>query len=181
MSITFRKTLLPNAPPPSRGFLTNSPPPGPTRWQIPDKYPGGMGTLGIDWGIVIIISSKFFFLFIGREPTTWPANNYLQIMVCSCTMLSNCVWLWDLAANNILLIRKRNHAFLLAWKWQIALLPKDIHGDQMIKQLFLNSVTAKYRDLSLSSLCTDPPPLTKNRRESASHCHLSCMGIILHK
>ena len=28
-----------------------------------------------------------------REPTTWPANNYLQIMVCSCAMLSNCVWL----------------------------------------------------------------------------------------
>ena len=41
----------------------------------------------------IIIRSKFFFLFIGREPTTWPANNCLQIMVCSCAMLSNCVWL----------------------------------------------------------------------------------------
>ena len=34
--------------------------------------------------------------------------------------------------------------------------PKDIHVDQMIKQL-LNSVIAKYRDLSLSSLCTEPP------------------------
>ena len=42
---------------------------------------------------VIIIQSKFFFLFIGREPTTWPANNCLQIMVCSCVMPSNCVWL----------------------------------------------------------------------------------------
>ena len=36
-----------------------------------------------------------------------------------------------LAANNILLMRKWNHAFLclaiaLAWKWQIAALPKDI-------------------------------------------------------
>ena len=41
----------------------------------------------------IIIRSKFFFLFIGREPTTWPANNCLQIMVCSCAMPSNCVWL----------------------------------------------------------------------------------------
>ena len=64
-----------------------------------------------------------------------------------------------LAANNILLMRKWNHAFLLlaialAWKWQIASLPEDIHwknklGDRMIKQL-LNSVIAKYRDLSLS-------------------------------
>ena len=42
---------------------------------------------------VIIIRSKFFFLFIGRELTTSPANNCLQIMVCSCAMPSNCVWL----------------------------------------------------------------------------------------
>ena len=41
--------------------------------------------------ISIIIRSKFFFLFIGREPTTWPANKCLQIMVCSCAMPSNCV------------------------------------------------------------------------------------------
>ena len=37
-----------------------------------------------------IIWSKFFFLFIGWEPTMWPANNCLQIMVCSCAMPSNC-------------------------------------------------------------------------------------------
>ena len=40
-----------------------------------------------------IIWSKFFFLFIGWEPTTWPATNCPQIMVCSCAMPSNCVWL----------------------------------------------------------------------------------------
>ena len=34
--------------------------------------------------------------------------------------------------------------------------PKDIHVDQMIKQL-LNSVIAKYRDLSLSTLCIQTP------------------------
>ena len=45
------------------------------------------------WKIFIIIWYKCFFLFIGREPTTWPANNCLQIMVCSCAMPSNCVWL----------------------------------------------------------------------------------------
>ena len=77
---------------------------------------------------VIIIRSKFFFLFIGREPTTWPANNCLQIMVCPCAMLSNC---WQLAANNILHMHKGNRAFLLlaialAWKWQIASLQEDI-------------------------------------------------------
>ena len=37
--------------------------------------------------------ANFFFLFIGREPTMWPANNCLQIMVCSCAMPSNCVLL----------------------------------------------------------------------------------------
>ena len=31
--------------------------------------------LQINW---IIIQSKFFFLFVGQEPTTWPANNCLQ-------------------------------------------------------------------------------------------------------
>ena len=43
--------------------------------------------------MIIIIRCKCFFLFIGREPTTWPANNRLQIMVCSFAMPSNCVWL----------------------------------------------------------------------------------------
>ena len=31
----------------------------------------------------IIIRCVFFFLSIGREPTTWPANNCLRIMFCS--------------------------------------------------------------------------------------------------
>ena len=84
------------------------------------------------WILLTTIRSKFFFLFIGREPITWPANNRLQIMVCSCAMPSNCVWLKCLAASNILLMRKGNRAFLLlaialAWKWQIASLPEDIH------------------------------------------------------
>ena len=89
------------------------------------------------WNL-IIIRSKFFFLFIGREPTTLTANNCLQ-MVCSCTMPSN-----SLAANNILLMRKGNRAFLLlaiTLAWSL--------GDLMIKQL-LNSIIVKYRDLSVS-------------------------------
>ena len=32
---------------------------------------------------IIIIRCKCFFLFIGREPSTWPANNCLQVMVCA--------------------------------------------------------------------------------------------------
>ena len=41
----------------------------------------------------IIIRCKFFFLFTGQEPTTWPADNCRPIMVCLCAMSSNCVWL----------------------------------------------------------------------------------------
>ena len=40
-----------------------------------------------------IISCKLFFFFIGQKPSMWPANNCLQIMVCSYAMSSNCVWL----------------------------------------------------------------------------------------
>ena len=35
-----------------------------------------------------IIQYKFYVLFIGQKLTTWPANNSLHIMVCSCSMLS---------------------------------------------------------------------------------------------
>ena len=55
---------------------------------------------GVLWGrkfsnsvTEVIIQCNFFFLFISREPATWSANNCLQIMVCSCAMTSNCVWL----------------------------------------------------------------------------------------
>ena len=62
-----------------------------------------------------------------------------------------------LTANNVLLIRKWNHAFFLlaialAWKWQFfSQIIKKIKrlGHRMIKQL-LNSVIAKNRDLSVS-------------------------------
>ena len=109
--------------------------------------------LGVLWGrkfsnsvTEVIIQCKFSFLFIGREPTTWPANNCLQIMVCSCPKTSNCVWPQIL---NIRLMRKWNHAILLhaivlAWKWQIVSNPlKNKLGDRMIKQLS-NLVIAKH-------------------------------------
>ena len=63
-----------------------------------------------------------------------------------------------LAANNILFMRKRNHAFLLAIALSLKMAYrfasqryslKNKRGDRMIQKL-LNSVVAKYRDLSVS-------------------------------
>ena len=54
-------------------------------------------------------SMDFFSIFFGWEPTTWPANNCLQIMVCSCIIPSKSVF----AANNILLMRSSNLALSL--------------------------------------------------------------------
>ena len=79
---------------------------------------------------------QLFFFFIGREPTTWPAKNCLQITVCS---------------NNILFMRYWNH--VSGWKMAdcfLALSESDlINGNWVIKQ-WLNPVIAKYRDLSVS-------------------------------
>ena len=111
--------------------------------------------------IPIIIRCKCFFLFIGRDPTTWPANNCPQIMVCSCIMLFNCF----LAANTILLMRKCNHTcsslvYVISvitpgrqqalTAFQRYYLLKNKLSDRMIKQLLLNLVIAKYHDLSVS-------------------------------
>ena len=81
---------------------------------------------------------------------------YKIIMVCSCAMSSNHVWL---AANNVPLTHKWNHTFLLltitlAWKMADCFTSrryslKNKLDDWMTKQL-LNSVIAKYRDLSVS-------------------------------
>ena len=79
--------------------------------------------------IYIIILCKFFFLFIGRKPTLWPVNNCLQIN--NGLFMRNVVQLC-LAANNILFSWNETTLFsilrsLLGEKWQISLLPKDIH------------------------------------------------------
>ena len=104
-----------------------------------------------------IIQCKFLFLFIGWEPTMWPANSCLQNN--NGLLMHNVVQVC-LAANNILLMHKWNQAFLLlaitvAWKCRLLRFPKifikNKLGNQMIKQ-FLNSVIAKYYDLSASKL-----------------------------
>ena len=102
----------------------------------------------------IIIRCIFYPIFIDWEPTTWPANKCLQVMVCSCVIPSKSISV----TNNILLIRNSNQVLVV-----VALVrrkPTDFcqqraygfHqkiknqlGDQMIKQL-LNSVITKYCD-----------------------------------
>ena len=88
----------------------------------------------------IIIRSKFFFLFIGRQSTTWPANNCLQKMVFSCAMPSNSVWLQIIFCSCI------KETVLFSF-----LRPLLHDKTRMIRQL-LNSVIAKYRDFSVSRM-----------------------------
>ena len=105
------------------------------------------------WNL-IIIRSKLFFLFIGQEPTTWPSNNCLQIMVCSYTMPSNSVWLQIIFCSCVKktvlfsflrsLLRENGRSL----RFPRIFIKKNKRGDRMIKQL-LNSVIAKYRDLSV--------------------------------
>ena len=103
--------------------------------------------------LCIIIQCKFFFPFTGRKANTWSANNCLQIMVCSCSMLSNCVWLQIIycpCVKETTLFSPSYLAVALALKWQIAsLIFQRAIWDQTIKQL-LNSVIAKYSDLLVS-------------------------------
>ena len=81
--------------------------------------------------IHITIQCKFFFVFIGLEPTycVW-----VQVIFCSCvnetTLFS---FLWSFLHEN---------GRSLRW-------PKNKLGDQIIKQL-LTSVITKYHDLSVS-------------------------------
>ena len=76
--------------------------------------------------IYIIILCKFFFLFIGRKPTMWPVNNCLQIMVCSCVMSSNFVWLQIIFCSVEMKPCFSPSCDRSCVKiWQITLLPKD--------------------------------------------------------
>ena len=104
----------------------------------------------------IIISCKFFFLFIGRELTTWPADNCLQIMVCSCAMSFNCVWLQIIFcsyANStalfsfLRLLLRENGRYLL----------KNKLGDRMMEQLS-NPIIAVFSRRSIM-ICS---PLTNH-------------------
>ena len=107
---------------------------------------------------LIIIRCEVFFLFLGREPTTWPANKCLQIIVCSCVMSS----LFWLQTEQCFAHAQMEHLFSPSFDIsrikvadRFAGLSETIEEDiywktnSMIKQSLI-SVIAKYRDLSLS-------------------------------
>ena len=62
----------------------------------------------------IIIRCVFSFLSIGLESTTWPANNCLQIMVCSCVVPSRRVFLQIILCSWVI------GTTFWTEKWQIA-------------------------------------------------------------
>ena len=64
--------------------------------------------------LLFIIRCIFFFLSIGRESTTWPVNNCLQIMVCSCIVPSKCVFLQIIFCSSVI------GTTFSREKWQIA-------------------------------------------------------------
>ena len=87
--------------------------------NLQTEWTGVLFVEGIkNWSLSFNASFSVF-LFIGQEPTTWPANNCLQVMIYSCAMLSNCVSLQMMFCS----LSRWNHSFLLpliilTWKWQ---------------------------------------------------------------
>jgi len=68
------------------------------------------------WGLIVIfIRGIFSFVFIGWEPTMWLANKCLQIIVCSCAVLSKCVMIILHVCCSCVI-----ETMLLCEKWQIA-------------------------------------------------------------
>ena len=99
---------------------------------------------------------RFVFLFIGRELTTWPANNCLQIMVCSCSVSSNCVWLQIILCSCInetalfcffaSLLLENGRSLCFSKKF----IKKHKLSDQTIKKKnYWTPVITKYLDLSV--------------------------------
>ena len=89
----------------------------------------------------IIIRYIFSFVFIGRKPTTWPANNCLQISVLLQIMFCSCAIETTISCENGRSLPRP----VIEWFDNF----DQKNSDRMIKQL-LNSVIAKYRDLSVS-------------------------------
>ena len=86
---------------------------------------------------ILIIRCRFF---IGREHTTLPANNCLQMMVCPCAMPSNCAWLQIIfcsCVNETTIfsflrsLLRENGRSLRFWRYSFT----NKLGDRMIKQL----------------------------------------------
>ena len=100
-------------------------------------------------------SKQIFLSFHWPRAHQVTCNNCLQIMVCSCAMPSNCVWLQIIFCTCVKetvlfsflrsLLRENGRSL----RFPRIFIKKNKLGDRKIKQL-LNSVIAKYHDLSVS-------------------------------
>ena len=98
-------------------------------------------------------SKQIFFLFVGWQTATWPANNCIQIMVClSAIMSSNCVWLQIIFC--LYTKETKLFPFLLLLLHENGSFPKIFIKKQTWslndETILLGSVIAKYCDLSVS-------------------------------
>ena len=111
-------------------------------WQIPhcqdlqhDKFltsPWGGWGGGHAWNwlrnplSLISFEANFSFFSLAESPThdlQMTAYKYNGLLMHNVVQLRLAL---SFSCSNILLMRKRTHAFLLVWKWQIASLPEDI-------------------------------------------------------
>ena len=123
--------------------------------SMTNASPAVVPTRALQVNKCIYHSKQFFLSSHWREPTTWPTNNYLQIIDCSCAMSSNCVWVQIIFFSCV----KESTLFsflrsLLRANGRSLHLPKIFIKKQTRwsndKTQLLNSVIAKYRYLSLS-------------------------------
>ena len=92
----------------------------------------------------------FFFPSIGQQPSTWPANNCLEIMICSCVVQSKHVLLQIIFCSCVIQTTfSRENGWSLPWAARKWLNHQNKLRDRIIKKL-LNSIIAKYHDLSES-------------------------------
>ena len=119
-----------------------------------------------------MIRCTLFSVFVGRKPATWPANNCLQIMVCSrkiifCSMQNKMTlssFLWSLLRENGRSLRFPNTSIKKQTWWL---------NDKTII-LLLNLVIEKYHDLSMSRRSIIYPSLHL-WQISAHLTHLQCI------
>jgi len=89
-----------------------------------------LGIFLLSWKIKrIIIRCVLFFFFIGWEPTTWPANNCLQMVVSSCVVPSKCVLLEITFCLCVIV------TMISGEKWQIA--PLSCQGVILVRKQIL--------------------------------------------
>lgn len=123
----------------------------------------------------ILSTHALISLSIDQEPTTWPANHRLQIMVAP----SKCVFL-----QFIPLLRNCHH--FLGWKMTDRFLElsewfkyENNLGDRMIKRYKLNSALTKDRDLSVPRGSIIAALANKSNNWSARHLQITIFRSLL--